>query len=659
MSERFMKLYELKKNLFSEDSPVIVSAGALLKDTQTGNIIVQLKFHSVSAAPIKALKVDIAAFDIAGKEVEGVDEYQYLDLNIQNGYEFGSNKAIVMPDTVTRSFSVRNITVVLKNGNVQDVSMPMIALPKAISLQSELKDAELVKQYKLKTSNSAAYVPQKANGLWQCHCGEWNHGSVCSNCGGQKSIAFTALDLSSLTSDMNARLAEERRRKAEAEQRAEVERQEKAKQLAIEEAHRKVVVKKTKKILAVVLPVLALVAVFFIWVYPNVIMPSTMYKDALGLLASGQYDAATDAFLKLEGYKNSSEMVNEAQYQKAEKLLTEERYEDAILVYGKILGYKDAEEKRTDAVNTINADKYNKALSLLEDGNKAEAAFAFAQLGDFSDAKEKAKELWSGIASHNTIAVGYEHTVAIKDNGEVVAAGANDVGQCNVKDWKNVVSVSAGWKNTVALLDDGTVVATYTDAVTNWTDIVSVAAGGYHIVGLKADGTVVAVGDNSEGQCDVTDWTNIISISAGQRHTVGLKADGTVVATGYNDNGQCSVSGWKDIVFISATMYRTVGVKADGTVVAAGDNDYSQSRLSDWSDIVSVASARSVTFGLKKDGTVVARGYNYKGVCEVEDWTDIVSIVTNGDLVVGLTRTGSLVAKGSGRYGGWSGIRTP
>lgn len=106
MSERFIRLYELQNNLYSTGSPVIVSAGALLKDTQTNNIIVQLKFHSVCVTPIKALQAGIAAFDIAGKEIEGVDEYQYLDLNIQNGYEFGSNKAIVMPDVAHALFQL-------------------------------------------------------------------------------------------------------------------------------------------------------------------------------------------------------------------------------------------------------------------------------------------------------------------------------------------------------------------------------------------------------------------------------------------------------------------------------------------------------------------------------------------------------------------------
>ncbi|MBQ9988896.1 MAG: hypothetical protein IJP30_04090, partial [Clostridia bacterium] len=68
------------------------------------------------------------------------------------------------------------------------------------------------------------------------------------------------------------------------------------------------------------------------------------------------------------------------------------------------------------------------------------------------------------------------HTVGLKADGTVVAVGNNELGQCNVSEWSDIVSVSAG--------DD-------------------------HTVGLKADGTVVAVGSNGHGQCNVSEWSGI------------------------------------------------------------------------------------------------------------------------------------------------------
>jgi len=72
--------------------------------------------------------------------------------------------------------------------------------------------------------------------------------------------------------------------------------------------------------------------------------------------------------------------------------------------------------------------------------------------------------------------LGNTHTVGLKTDGTVVAAGDNSRGQCNVSGWR---------------------------------DIVAVAAGFYHTVGLKADGTVVAVGSNDKGQCNVSGWRDI------------------------------------------------------------------------------------------------------------------------------------------------------
>ncbi len=124
----------------------------------------------------------------------------------------------------------------------------------------------------------------------------------------------------------------------------------------------------------------------------------------------------------------------------------------------------------------------------------------------------------SSRVSCGTISAGEHHTIGVRADGTVAAAGWNEVGQCDVSDW---------------------------------TDIIAVSAGTNHTVGLKSDGTVVAVGDNFYGECDVSDWKDIVAVSAGTFHTVGLKSDGTVVATTITvedyDWGQCDVSDWTNI----------------------------------------------------------------------------------------------------------------
>ncbi len=116
---------------------------------------------------------------------------------------------------------------------------------------------------------------------------------------------------------------------------------------------------------------------------------------------------------------------------------------------------------------------------------------------------------WTDITSVSST---WNHIVALKSDGTVVACGNNDFGQCDVSEWKDIVAVSAGVEYTV---------------------------------GLKSDGTVVFCGDNKGETLDISDWTDIVEIDAGFYHCVGLRSDGTVIATGEDWNGQCDTADWK------------------------------------------------------------------------------------------------------------------
>ena len=273
--------------------------------------------------------------------------------------------------------------------------------------------------------------------------------------------------------------------------------------------------------------------------------------------------------------------------------------------------------------------KYNNAVSLMNAGKYDEAAELFNQINGYKDSSDKLAEIIAepaSIGAKNSAFISAEgHTVGLKRDGTVVAAGDNDYGQCDVSGWNDIIAVSAGHYDTVGLKRDGTVVAVGDNDygqcdVSGWSDIIAVSAGRLHTVGLKRDGTVVATGSNNFGQCDVSGWSDIIAVSAGEYHTVGLKRDGTVVAVGYNDDGRCDVSVWSDIIAVSAGGYHTVGLKKDGTVVAVGDNDYGQCDVSGWRDIIAVSAGINHTVGLKKDGTVVAVGDNFNGQCNVSGW---------------------------------------
>lgn len=240
----------------------------------------------------------------------------------------------------------------------------------------------------------------------------------------------------------------------------------------------------------------------------------------------------------------------------------------------------------------------------------------------------------SGWADIVSVSAGTYFTVGLKANGTVVATGSNSNGQCDVNGWRNAAAVSAGGSHTLVLMQDGTVAAAGWNEhrqcdTEDWRDIIAISAGSRHSVGLRSDGTVVAVGNNTYGQCKVDDWTDIVAISAGTRHTVGLKADGTVVAAGSNSNedwkhtGQCEVEGLSNVVAIAAGSYHTVCVKADGSVVSVGEKSSRQNNVYGWENIVAVAASSGNTVGLKADGTVLVAGSTGKGQDKVGSWKNI------------------------------------
>ena len=395
-----------------------------------------------------------------------------------------------------------------------------------------------------------------------------------------------------------------------------------------EQREREEMLRKKRQNKIIALSCAAIVTVIaFVLVITKVIIPNKTYKNAVNMFNAQNYDGAISAFSALGKYEDAQQRVLECYYKQGEL-------------------YWDQ-------------------------GDLTKAVSCFEHAEDYSDAHKRIVDIIVELFfNKTTLSAGVSHTVALKEDGSVVATGRNFFGECDVSDWTNVVSVLAGPHYTAALCKDGKVLITdYTEneqfkAVENWPAVIQIATGYNHIAGLKADGTVVVVGRNNDGQQDVTEWKDIRAIFAGYFHTVGLKADGTIVATGNNDEGQCNVEDWSNIIAVSAGQFHTVGLKADGTVVATGKNSSGQCDVEGWTDIVDIAVGKDYTVGLKSDGTVIATGRNYNGSCDVSSWRNIVAICVGENHTVGLKSDGTVIATGDNDDGqcnvsGWTNIRLP
>ncbi|MCX5977325.1 MAG: fibronectin type III domain-containing protein [Coprothermobacterota bacterium] len=144
--------------------------------------------------------------------------------------------------------------------------------------------------------------------------------------------------------------------------------------------------------------------------------------------------------------------------------------------------------------------------------------------------------LGSNVAA---MAAGGMHTLSLKDDGTVWAWGWNNNGQLGLGDTtdrlspvqvtalgSNEVAVAVGWMHTITLKDDGTVWA--------W--------------GYNGNGQL-GLGDNTNRSSPVQVLAlgnNVTSLTTGEYHSLASKDDGTVWAWGMNNHGQLGLADTTD-----------------------------------------------------------------------------------------------------------------
>ena len=115
-------------------------------------------------------------------------------------------------------------------------------------------------------------------------------------------------------------------------------------------------------------------------------------------------------------------------------------------------------------------------------------------------------------------------------SAETRLQGWGNVGLTVVGSMSDLSEIDAGAFNTLAVKQDGTVVAWGRNDVgqcvvpSTLTDVVEASAGYYHSVALKSDGTVVCWGSDGYGQSSVpVGLSGVVQVQAGDFHTVALK----------------------------------------------------------------------------------------------------------------------------------------
>lgn len=233
----------------------------------------------------------------------------------------------------------------------------------------------------------------------------------------------------------------------------------------------------------------------------------------------------------------------------------------------------------------------------------------------------------SGLGSVTQLAAGGYHSLALRNDGTVLAWGANSYGQSGNNDaavtkqatpaavpgLTNVTALAAGWGHSLALDGNGRVWGwgsnTYRQlgvvsgdtsvyrpvALTGLPRIQAVAAGGYHSLALAADGTVWAWGQNLRGQLGMQGASDappapipglgkVRAIAAGYQHSLALTEDGGVWAWGEAmGSGQAAdapkpvrLNSAKTMVALTAGMEHSTALDSEGLVWSWGNNHEGQ-----------------------------------------------------------------------------------
>lgn len=186
MSDRYSKLFSLAENLYAQGSPIIIKAGALLKDNESNRLLAQLKLQNISDKPVKFVKVELTLLDSVNRSIGASITFDYLDLFATRGADFGTKKPIYIAQAATRSYAVKVVEVGFDDNSIwKDNNCVWNPMPKQKHIVSSLGNYIAVKGFKSLFGKDAVWSMLDHGDLWCCTCGTINHQDeeFCYKCG--------------------------------------------------------------------------------------------------------------------------------------------------------------------------------------------------------------------------------------------------------------------------------------------------------------------------------------------------------------------------------------------------------------------------------------------------------------------------------------------
>ena len=264
-------------------------------------------------------------------------------------------------------------------------------------------------------------------------------------------------------------------------------------------------------------------------------------------------------------------------------------------------------------------------------------------------------------------AIGKAHTVAVLQDGTVVAHGRNDFLQCDVDSWQNIVSVAAGDSHTIGLMADGRMVASGRNNfdqcdIGHLEDIAAIYAFGDDTICIDQDGGAMAFG---KSELDLSHFEQIRSIAWHPEGIYGIRHDGCVMMSSHGWEEEKWAADLTDVTQIISTYVNgSLALTSAGRIYKMGEPDGYFATLRDITAMVDLTDGFAI---LRNDGTTRILPYDrnmQRIASEADNWGNITSIFGKYKRLIGLSSDSRLLAACTDpdwikRNAGWSGSTSP
>lgn len=191
MSEKYTIVQHEKRLHWLKDCPVLLQSYALTKNNTNNSIFLQCKFENIANKSIKAMNIAVKCSDVSHQELADVDNFPYLDINVQPYVLFGDKTPVALPNNTTRNVRIIPLKVIFSDDTTWENTSERAYESAEYEQQPISSLGELADQYKrdlhkiCTDSEKHNYLPANVNGFTVCGCGKvvLPDTQYCASCG--------------------------------------------------------------------------------------------------------------------------------------------------------------------------------------------------------------------------------------------------------------------------------------------------------------------------------------------------------------------------------------------------------------------------------------------------------------------------------------------